>query len=106
MSEVGWERNNDQCRQQIYILQDQFDQMNEASSKTGGCLHFEPLCYELNDCFGALKNVQPDSVFSNRQGLIVHPTTSDDDNDDTETSTDVSPSGSTSSQKKRREKEN
>ena len=99
MSEVGWERNNDQCRQQIYILQDQFDRMNEASSKTGGCLHFEPLRYELNDCFGALKNVQPDSVFSNRQGLIVHPNASDDDNDDTETSADVSP-GSTASQKK------
>ena len=46
--------------------------MNDASTKTGGVLYFEPLRAELHDCFGAIKNVQPDSVFSSRQGMIVH----------------------------------
>ena len=46
--------------------------MNDAASKTGGVLYFEPLRAELHDCFGAIKNVQPDSVFSSRQGMIVH----------------------------------
>ena len=55
--------------------------MHEAQSKTGGVLYFEPLRYELNDCFGALKNVQPDSVFSSREGMIIHPSNSDDDDD-------------------------
>ena len=71
---------------QIYLLQDKYDRMNEASSKTGGVLYFEPLRYELNDCFGALKNVQPDSVFSNREGMINNPrNNSDDDDDDSHT---------------------
>ena len=67
--------------------------MNEAHSKTGGVLYFEPLRYELHDCFGALKNVQPDSVFSSREGMLIHPSTSDDaddDNDDDETNFSVS----------------
>ena len=55
--------------------------MHEAQSKTGGVLYFEPLHYELNDCFGALKNVQPDSVFSSREGMIIHPSNSDDNDD-------------------------
>ena len=46
--------------------------MNDASTKTGGVLYFEPLRAELHDCFGAIKNVQPDSVFSSWQGMIVH----------------------------------
>ena len=66
---------------QIYLLQDKYDRMNEASSKTGGVLYFEPLRYELNDCFGALKNVQPDSVFSNREGIITNPRNNSDDDD-------------------------
>ena len=72
--------------------------MNEASSKTGGVLYFEPLCYELDDCFGALKNVQPDSVFSNHDGMIRHPNSSDndDDNDSNENTPDTDASASTS----------
>ena len=46
--------------------------MNDAATKTGGVLYFEPLRTELHDCFGAIKNVQPDSVFSSHQGMIVH----------------------------------
>ena len=75
---------------QIYLLQDKYDRMNEAQSKTGGVLYFEPLHYELNDCFGALKNVQPDSVFSSREGMIIHPSGNDEAgdvaHDDTENS--------------------
>ena len=43
--------------------------MTAASKKTGSVLYFEPLRLELNDCFGALKDVTPEMVFSNRQGL-------------------------------------
>ena len=54
-------------------MQNRFDKMNEAQGKTGGGGdYFEPLRYELNDCFGALKNIQPDSVFSSRQGMMVY----------------------------------
>ena len=118
MSEIGWDQNNDQCRQQvfyflftwyillmcfcslaykyyfhlqIYLLQDRFDKMTEAGSKTGGVLFFEPLRVELNDCFGALKNVQPDSVFSSRKGLLVHKPddgTGDEDSNGAETASD------------------
>ena len=44
--------------------------MTVADGKTGGVLYFEPLRVELNDCFGSLKNITPDSVFSARKGLI------------------------------------
>ena len=71
--------------------------MNEASSKTGGVLYFEPLRYELNDCFGALKNVQPDSVFSNRSGMICHPNNSDNDDDDSNDTQSQATSSSTQS---------
>ena len=43
--------------------------MQAASKKSGSVLYFEPLRLELNDCFGALKDVTPDQVFSNRKGL-------------------------------------
>ena len=43
--------------------------MQQAAKKTGSVLYFEPLCVELNDCFGALKDVTPDQVFSNRKGM-------------------------------------
>ena len=101
MDELGWDLNNDQCRQQvtyleilfilnvvflinpyevitqkliiqIYLLQDCYDKMNDVGTKTRGVLYFKPLRAELHDCFGAIKNVQPDSVFSSRQGMIVH----------------------------------
>ena len=47
--------------------------MVEESKKTGNCYHFEPLRSELNDTFGVMKNVTPDSVFSNLKGLQVNP---------------------------------
>ena len=43
--------------------------MTAAAKKTGSVLYFEPLRLELNDCFGALKDVNPDQVFSNRKGM-------------------------------------
>ena len=43
--------------------------MTAAAKKTGSVLYFEPLRLELNDCFGALKDVTPDQVFSNRKGM-------------------------------------
>ena len=43
--------------------------MQAASKKTGSVPYFEPLRVELNDSFGALKDVSPDMVFSNRQGM-------------------------------------
>ena len=73
--------------------------MNEASSKTGGVLYFEPLRYELNDCFGALKNVQPDSVFSNCDGMIRHPTNSDNDDDDSNETADTDSQATASTSK-------
>ena len=93
---------------QIYLLQDKYDRMNEAHSKTGGVLYFEPLRYELNDCFGALKNVQPDSVFSSREGMIIHPSASDDaddvDHDDTENNSQAVPSTSSTDVKQKDKK--
>ena len=59
--------------------------MIEESKKTGNCYHFEPLHQELNDTFGCMKNVTPDSVFSNLKGLQVKPnsdTTSTENTDD------------------------
>ena len=44
--------------------------MHENAKKSGGLLLFEPLRIELNDCFGALKDVRPDAVFSSRSLLI------------------------------------
>ena len=43
--------------------------MQAASKKTGSVCYFEPLRVELNDCFGALKDVSPDQVYSNRKGM-------------------------------------
>ena len=40
-------------------------------------LYFEPLRVELNDCFGCLKDVSPDQVFSNRKGLETQPHNAD-----------------------------
>ena len=54
---------------QIDHLKKWFDAMQTAAKKSGSVLYFEPLCVELNDCFGALKDVSPDMIFSNRKGL-------------------------------------
>ena len=57
--------------------------MNEHMATTGGSGdYFEPMTYELTDCFGALKNIQPDSVFSNRRGMVVHNLNNSSDEED------------------------
>ena len=42
--------------------------MIEAGKKTGSVLYIEPLHKELQECFGVLKDVNPDQVFSSRRG--------------------------------------
>ena len=95
MTDSGWARDNNQCCQQVHImysckgnfslsvceqiiccvkiqidrLKKRYDVMQNASKKTGSVLYFEPLRVELNDCFGALKDVTPDAVYSNCRGL-------------------------------------
>ena len=55
--------------------------MVDAGKKTGSSTYFEPLCKELNECFGALKDVNPDQLFSNRRGTHVgNPVDIDEDN--------------------------
>ena len=80
--------------------------MVQAPKKTGSVFYFEPLCLELNDCFGALKDVSPDMVFSNRKGLNIQGgcgDSSSDKNDETvgEQSTSTSDSDSANSTKKK-----
>ena len=43
--------------------------MQTAAKKMGSVLYFEPLRVELNNCFGALKDISPDQVYSNRKGM-------------------------------------
>ena len=45
--------------------------MVEQDKKTSGCLYFEVLHRELNECFGALKDVTPDKVYSSRKGMLA-----------------------------------
>ena len=80
--------------------------MNDAATKTGGVLYFEPLRTELHDCFGAIKNVQPDSVFSSRQGMIVHtpPDDAADSSNDLESNESETPSKDNEQQKGQRER--
>ena len=54
--------------------------MTQAAKKTGSVLYFEPLQHELQDCFGALKDVSPDQIFSNRKGM-EKPPASDNNNE-------------------------
>ena len=56
--------------------------MVEADGKTGSTDFFEPLRVELQDCFSALKNITPDSVFSARKGLIERTKSSPDSEED------------------------
>ena len=64
--------------------------MIDESKKTGNCYHFEPLQSELNDTFGVMKNVTPDSVFSTMKGLQVNPH-ADKTNDTEDTDKDEEP---------------
>ena len=71
--------------------------MVEESKKSGNCYNFEPLHHELNDTFGCMKNVTPDSVFSTIKGLQVKPNTDQtnaEEGDEDETQL-VAPSTST-----------
>ena len=75
--------------------------MVAESKKTGNCYYFEPLRHELNDTFGAMKNVTPDSVFSNLKGLQINPnsdkTSSEDDTTEEDTEL-VAPSTSSTNE--------
>ena len=79
--------------------------MTAASKKTGSVLYFEPLRLELNDCFGALHDVTPEMVFSNRQGLndtlgdVEHP---DQSNSEASTSADKTDSADQGGAKKKK----
>ena len=68
--------------------------MQTAAKKTGGVLYFEPLRVELNDCFGALKDVSPDQIYSNRKGMEEG-----NGSNDSETVEGVQPSTSNASDK-------
>lgn len=66
--------------------------MVDESKKTGNAYHFEPLQSKLNDTFGVMKNVTPDSVFSNIKGLQVNPhSDKTNDTEDTDNSRDEEP---------------
>ena len=75
--------------------------MVAESKKTGNCYYFEPLRHELNDTFGAMKNVTPDSIFSNLKGLQINPnsdkTSSEDDTTEEDTQL-VAPSTSSTNE--------
>ena len=63
---------------QIDRLKKRYDAWQAASKKSGSVLYFEPLKLELNDCFGALKDVTPDLVYSNLEGASAGPSTQSD----------------------------
>ena len=56
---------------QIDRLKKRYDAMVDTGKKTGSSPYFEPLCKQLNECFGALKDVNPDQLFSSRCGTHV-----------------------------------
>ena len=56
--------------------------MVEMGKKTGGHFLWEPLRTELQDTFGALSHVAPDSVFSSIQGHENNPNSLSDDDDE------------------------
>ena len=88
MLEVGWTRTNDQCRHEILHLQERYDKLVEMSKKTGGAYHFDPLHAELQDTFGAMTNVAPESVFSSMEGHEDNPNSLSDE--DSTNKTEVS----------------
>ena len=101
MEDAGWKHDNNHCRHQIDRMKRRYDNMVEQDKKTGGCLYFEVLHRELNECFGALKDVTPDKVYSSRKGMLAGaslvPERADenDNNNDGEAGTsDVQPSTS------------
>ena len=86
---------------QIDRLKKRYDAMTAAAKKTGSVLYFKPLRLELNDCFGALKDVTPDQVFSNCKGMEEK--TSNIDTDETQNSeSDPLPAEVTDKKKKKK----
>ena len=71
MQDSGWQRDNNQCHHQIDTMKRRYDTMVEQDKKSGGCLYVEVLHHELNECFGALKDVTPDKVYSSRKGMLT-----------------------------------
>ena len=71
MKDSGWDRDNNQCHHQIDCMKCQYDKMVEQDKKSGGCLYVKVLRRELNECFGALKDVTPDKVYSCRKGMLA-----------------------------------
>ena len=112
MQDSGWHRDNNQCRHQIDRMKRRYDTMVKQDKKTGGCLYVEVLRHELNECFGALKDVTLDKVYSSRKGMLTGSNLEpEDENDNNNNSTeDVVPSTSDSqvstSKDKKRPKSN
>ena len=81
MTDAGWQQDNDQCCHQIECMKKHYDAMIDSSKRTGSAPFFEPLTKELNECFGALKDVNPDQVYSSRRGTkLGNPVDEDDRN--------------------------
>ena len=85
---------------QIDNLQRRYDKMVDESKKSGNAYYFEPMRFELNDTFGVMKNINPDSVFSNLKGLQVAPNS--DANDDEEVELVTSPNKDDNKKKERK----
>ena len=76
---------------QIDRLKKRYDAWQMASKESGSVLYFEPLKIELHDCFGALKDVCPDLVYSNLKGSSSGRENSDgNDESNTESNTETS----------------
>ena len=71
MQDSGWQHDNNQCRHQIDRMKRCYDAMVEQDKKSGGCLYVEILRRELNECFGTLKDVTPDKVYSSHKGMLA-----------------------------------
>ena len=101
MIDAGWDRDNDQCRHQIERMKKRYDVMVDSSNKTGSAPFFEPLSKELNECFGALKDVNPDQVYSSRRGTKLGNPVKENSNksNDSQEPTTSAASGSSSDKK-------
>ena len=67
--------------------------MQNAEKKSGTVPFFEPLATEINDCFGALKEVKPDVLFGTHSGLKVQ--ANDDDVIEVDADNEYSEAGAT-----------
>ena len=81
--------------------------MVDESKKSGNCYYIEVLRTELNDTFGVMKNVNPDSVFSNLKGLQIalnSDASKQDDGDDDDNVELITPTDSKDEGKKKKER--